>query len=99
MLGKLFTGKNSNELPAVPMGFQLEQERSLYLSGHYPARRSWRHLSHHVSRYPHDLRAHTQRILLAQETELHDQLEGSLLADTTKPYDAVLGQFGRIVQL
>ncbi|HPQ95096.1 MAG: hypothetical protein KDI44_17120 [Thiothrix sp.] len=61
------------------MGFQLEQERSLYLSGHYPARRSWRHLSHHVSRYPHDLRAHTQRILLAQETELHDQLEGSLL--------------------
>jgi hypothetical protein len=26
-------------------------------------------------------------------------LEGSLLADSTKPYDAVLGQFGRIVQL
>jgi hypothetical protein len=26
------------------------------------------------------------------------ELEGSLLADTTKPYDAVLGQFGRIVQ-
>ncbi len=27
------------------------------------------------------------------------ELEGSLLADTTKGYDAVLGQFGRIVQL
>ncbi len=27
------------------------------------------------------------------------ELEGSLLADATKPYDAVLGQFGRIVQL
>jgi hypothetical protein len=27
------------------------------------------------------------------------ELEGSLLADTTKPFDAVLGQFGRIVQL
>jgi len=27
------------------------------------------------------------------------ELEGSLLADSTKPYDAVLGQFGRIVQL
>ena len=26
-------------------------------------------------------------------------LEGSLLADATKPYDAVLGQFGRIVQI
>ena len=26
-------------------------------------------------------------------------LEGSLLADCTKPYDAVLGQFGRIVQI
>lgn len=27
------------------------------------------------------------------------ELEGSLLADTTKAYDAVLGQFGRIVQI
>jgi hypothetical protein len=27
------------------------------------------------------------------------ELEGSLLADATKPFDAVLGQFGRIVQL
>ena len=27
------------------------------------------------------------------------ELEGSLLADTTKPYNALLGQFGRIVQL
>lgn len=27
------------------------------------------------------------------------ELEGSLLADSTKPYDAVLGQFGRIVTL
>jgi hypothetical protein len=27
------------------------------------------------------------------------ELEGSLLADTTKAYDAVLGQFGRIVQV
>ncbi|HPE62051.1 MAG TPA: hypothetical protein PLB10_17095 [Thiolinea sp.] len=79
MLGKLFTGKNNNELPAVPTGFQLEQERGLRLSGHYPARQSWRHLSHHVSRYPHDLRAHTQRILLAREETLRDQLEGSLL--------------------
>lgn len=26
-------------------------------------------------------------------------LEGSLLADSTKPYDALLGQFGRIVQI
>ncbi len=27
------------------------------------------------------------------------ELEGSLLADSTKPYDAVLGQYGKIVQL
>lgn len=27
------------------------------------------------------------------------ELEGSLLADATKPYDAVLGQFGRIVMI
>ena len=27
------------------------------------------------------------------------EMEGSLLADSTKPYDAVLGQFGRIVQI
>lgn len=27
------------------------------------------------------------------------EMEGSLLADSTKPYDAALGQFGRIVQI
>lgn len=27
------------------------------------------------------------------------ELEGSLLSDSTKPFDAILGQFGRIVQL
>ena len=27
------------------------------------------------------------------------ELEGSLLADSTKPYDAVLGQFGKIIQI
>jgi hypothetical protein len=27
------------------------------------------------------------------------ELEGSLLADSTKPFDAVLGRFGRLVQL
>jgi hypothetical protein len=27
------------------------------------------------------------------------EMDGSLLADTTKPFDAVLGQFGRIVQV
>ena len=27
------------------------------------------------------------------------ELEGSLLADSTKPYDAVLGQYGRLVQI
>jgi hypothetical protein len=36
--------------------------------------------------------------LISNEYNKFD-LEGSLLADSTKPYDAVLGQFGRIVQL
>ena len=27
------------------------------------------------------------------------EMEGSLLADATKPFDAALGQFGRIIQL
>jgi hypothetical protein len=36
--------------------------------------------------------------LISNEYNKFD-LEGSLLADSTKPYDAVLGQFGRIVQI
>jgi len=27
------------------------------------------------------------------------EMEGSLLADSSKPFDATLGQFGRIVQI
>lgn len=36
--------------------------------------------------------------LISNEYNKFD-MEGSLLADSTKPYDAVLGQFGRIVQI
>ncbi|MEZ5479980.1 MAG: hypothetical protein R3E95_21605 [Thiolinea sp.] len=43
------------------------------------ALQTWRHLSHHIRRYPHDLHAHVQRILLAQHEPLSSRVAGSLL--------------------
>lgn len=45
---------------------------------HYEPLRAWRFLSHHIRRYPQDLRAHTQRVLLAQHEPLLSRLAGSL---------------------
>ena len=72
MLGKLFSG--GAELPSaqLPLSFKMSAERSLRLSAGdgFEALPTWRYLSHHIRRYPHDLRAHMQRILLAQNNEL-----------------------------
>lgn len=79
MLEKLFYSENKTPLPELPLAFRLPAERQLRLPSHYTALSTWRFLSHHISRYPQDLRAHTQRILLTQrEPELGERLAGSL---------------------
>lgn len=39
----------------------------------------WRFLSHHIQRYPYDLRAHVQRILLTGQDGLQNRTAGTLL--------------------
>ncbi|MGB0845272.1 MAG: hypothetical protein ACPGSM_01060 [Thiolinea sp.] len=59
----------------------MSAERALRLSPElgYDPLPAWQYLSRHVRRYPYDLRAHVQRILLAKDDGLGDRLEGSLL--------------------
>ena len=81
MLGKLFSGGTPVPSAQLPLSFRMSAERSLRLSADagFEALPSWRYLSHHIRRYPHDLKAHVQRILLAQSDDLGDCVEGSVL--------------------
>ncbi len=65
----------------LPLSFKMSAEHSLRLSAEagFEALPTWRYLSHHIRRYPHDLRAHLQRILIAQNGELNNCLDGSVL--------------------
>ena len=56
----------------------LPQETRLRFSGDYDSIAAWRLLSRYISRYPHDLRVHAQRILLAIEEKLSELLPGAL---------------------
>ncbi|MCK5902531.1 MAG: hypothetical protein KAG28_05225 [Cocleimonas sp.] len=59
--------------------FGLADERHLQVMSDYPPLTAWRALSHHIVRYPLDLRVHTQRILLGQNNQdVKKFLPGSL---------------------
>jgi len=79
MLETLFSEKNTNANIQRPLPFQLDEEPAIQLADQYNHVHSWRFLSHHVRRYPLDVRAHTRRILLAIQPELQQWLAGSLL--------------------
>ena len=75
------TSKSSAFPSSLQMGysFSLAGERSLKVDGEYNSLSAWRSLSHHIVRYPRDLRAHTQRILLGQNnSDISNFLPGSL---------------------
>lgn len=78
MFGKLLRGGSQKTSLELPLIFRLESERGLRLGERYEGTSTWQFLSHHVRRYPQDLRAHTQRVLLAQQEPLQDRLAGSL---------------------
>ncbi|HRJ52732.1 MAG TPA: hypothetical protein PLE99_08185 [Candidatus Thiothrix moscowensis] len=78
MLGKLLRGESTQVPPELPLAFSLAGERRLRIQKDYQPVDAWRFLSHHIRRHPQDLRAHTQRILLAQHESLLDRLPGSL---------------------
>jgi len=59
--------------------FSLADERCIQVDNRYDPVAAWRALSHHIVRYPRDLRAHAQRILLGHTNkEIVDFLPGSL---------------------
>ena len=75
------TSKSSVFPSSFQMGysFGLAGERSLKIDEEYNSLSAWRTLSHHIVRYPRDLRAHTQRILLGQNnSDISNFLPGSL---------------------
>lgn len=78
MLGKLLRGESTQAPPELPLAFSLATERGLRVQQDYKPADAWRFLSHHIRRYPQDLRAHTQRTLLAQHESLKDNLPGAL---------------------
>lgn len=78
MLGKLLRGGNKYPPPDLPFAFSLASDRQLRVHQNYDPVGAWRFLSHQIRRYPQDLRAHTQRILLAQSEPLREYLAGSL---------------------
>ena len=78
MFGKLLRGGDTQTPPELSLIFRLPSERQLRIQQGYDPLVAWSFLSHHIRRYPLDLRAHTQRVLLAQQTALADRLAGSL---------------------
>lgn len=63
------------EIYQLPATFSLDNLKTLQLSDELKTSPSRRHLAHHVSRYPLDLRAQVQRVLINQH---HDNLAGVL---------------------
>lgn len=79
MLGKLFARGGDGQPPQLPLLFSLTNDTALRLATDYEPYSAWRFLSHHIKRHPQDLRAHVQRILLAQaDSDLHNRLAGSV---------------------
>ncbi|HMT92146.1 hypothetical protein [uncultured Thiothrix sp.] len=79
MLEKIFPGGSSVTSVALSLAFRILDEKTLRLSPNYDALQTWRFLSHQIRRYPLDLRAHVQRILLTHSEDLTDRMEGSLM--------------------
>lgn len=78
MLENLFSTEKSERLPQIALAFRLPEVKSLQFDESFEPLSTWRHFTHHIRRYPHDLRAHTQRVLLATQSPLHSKLAGTL---------------------
>ncbi|PID46134.1 MAG: hypothetical protein CSB47_05350 [Proteobacteria bacterium] len=63
------------EIAKLPATFSLDNQKALQLRDELKTSPGRRHLAHHVSRYPLDLRAQVQRVLMNQN---EDNLAGAL---------------------
>lgn len=78
MLENFFTSEKSEHLPQLALAFRVPEVKALQFDESYDPVTTWRYFTHHIRRYPQDLRAHTQRVLLATQPVLHAKLSGSL---------------------
>ncbi|MEN9432932.1 MAG: hypothetical protein RLZZ422_521 [Pseudomonadota bacterium] len=78
MLENFFTSEKSERLPQLALAFRVPEVKSLQFDESYDPLNTWRYFTHHIRRYPQDLRAHTQRVLLALQPVLHTKLCGTL---------------------
>ncbi|WP_020558156.1 hypothetical protein [Thiofilum flexile] len=78
MLENLFSAEKSGRLPQVDLVFRVPDVKSLQFDESFDPLTTWHYFTHHIRRYPHDLRAHTQRVLLATRPVLHSKLAGTL---------------------
>lgn len=78
MLENLFTAAKSERLPQIALAFRVTEVKSLQFDENFDPLLTWRYFTHHIRRYPQDIRAHTQRVLLATQANLHSKLAGTL---------------------
>ncbi|HIQ14467.1 MAG TPA: hypothetical protein EYH38_02700 [Leucothrix sp.] len=71
------TDANHKDAHDFYIDLKLPLDHRLHLGSDYNALSAWRLLSRNISRTPHNLRLHTQRILLSIETPLEKVLPGA----------------------
>jgi hypothetical protein len=77
MLENIFSDKDKDSLPELPVSFVLASQKQLHVNNLHDTTKTWRYYSHHISRHPQDLRAHTQRLFLALDNDMPDVLAGA----------------------
>jgi tetratricopeptide (TPR) repeat protein len=79
MLGNIFSEKDLDTVPEQPVSFILAPQKQLRVSAVCDDNlQSWRYYSHHISRFPLDLRAHAQRLFLVLDKDMDTYLAGAM---------------------
>lgn len=90
MLGNIFSDTETSTQAELPVSFILAPQTQLNITNVYDdASKAWRYYSHHIARFPQDLRAHAQRLFLGINADMTD-----LLAGATQDLFIALGENG-----
>lgn len=80
MLSNLFSDTNKEQYtpPELPVSFALAPQKQLKVSNLYHSPlKVWKYYSHHITRFPLDLRAHAQRLFLLLDSDMSGLLAGA----------------------
>jgi tetratricopeptide (TPR) repeat protein len=79
MIGNIFSDKELETLPTQAVSFLLDSQKQLRISTVCDDTvKSWRYYSHHIGRFPLDLRAHAQRLFLIIDNDMSKLLAGAM---------------------